>query len=84
MLAFRDCVLADAVRQDEASDAASCFLDLVADKLENDHALIAPIVQDLLLAVDHVADNQAAFEAPVAIYGDFRARRARIRVLAAG
>jgi hypothetical protein len=84
MLAFKDYVVADAVRQDEASDAANCFLGMVAEKLENDPASIAPIVGDLLAAVDYVADNQAAFDAPVDIYGDFRARRARIRLLAAG
>jgi hypothetical protein len=84
MLAFRDYVLADAVRQDDASDAASCFLNLVEQKLESERAAIDPIVRDLLGAVDCVAENQAAFDAPVEIYGDFTERAARIRALAAG
>jgi hypothetical protein len=81
MLAFRDYVLSEAVTQDDASDAASCFLNLVEGRLTSDRASIAPIVQDLLAAVDYVADNQNAFDAPVEIYGDFAERRARIRAL---
>jgi hypothetical protein len=84
MLAFRNFVLAEPVTHDEAPDAASCFLNLVEDRLTTDRASIVPIVRDLLDAVDYVADNQAAFDAPVAIYGDFVARRARIRDLVAG
>ena len=82
LLAFRDYVLSEAAGQDDASDAASCFLNLVQDKLEGDRATIDPIIQELLEAVDYVADNQSAFEAPVHIYGRFGALRARIRDLA--
>ncbi len=71
MIGFRDFVLAGDFAHLEGSDAASCFLRLVRQKLEREPASIARIMPELLEAVDHVARNQSAYEADTEIYGDF-------------
>jgi hypothetical protein len=55
MLGFRDFVMAGDFEDLWASDAASCFLGLVAEKLEKDPRHIMPIMPDLLPAIEHVA-----------------------------
>lgn len=64
-----------------ASDAANCFLRLVLQKLEEDPHCISPIMPDLIGAVDHIAQNQSAFDADKNIYGDFMELAERIRAL---
>jgi hypothetical protein len=81
MLGFRDFVMAGELEHLGASDAASCFLNLVLDKLEKQPAYIQPIMRELLPAVRHVAANQAAFEASEGIYGKFAEKGARIEAL---
>ena len=81
MIGFRDFVMAGDFEKPKGADAASCFLRLVVEKLEQEPACIAPIMPDLLEAVEYVAENQSAFEADMDIYGDFRDLFARIRAL---
>jgi hypothetical protein len=71
MLGFRDCVMAGGFEPCDDSDAASCFIRLVAQKLETQPRYIVPIMPELLPAVEHVAHNQAAFDADESIYGNF-------------
>jgi hypothetical protein len=54
-----------------AADAASCFLSLVLEKLKGQPIYILPIMPELLPTLRHVAQNQASFDAPPEIYGDF-------------
>jgi hypothetical protein len=71
MIGFRDFVMSGDLEHPEAADAASCFLRLVLQKLEQEPACIAPIMPELLETVEHVARNQSAFDADKDIYGDF-------------
>jgi hypothetical protein len=80
MIEFRDFVMAGDF-EFEGADAASCFLRLVVEKLEQGPAGIAPIMPELLETVEHVARNQSAFDADMDIYGDFLDLFARIRAL---
>lgn len=81
MLGFRDFVMAGQFDDTWASDAASCFLGLVLEKLEKQPELITPIMQELLPAVRHVASNQSSFGAREAIYGSFLEKLKRIESL---
>jgi hypothetical protein len=65
-----------------APDAASCFLRLVLEKLEESPSPVAPILPEIVEAARFVADNQAGYGADVKIYGDFREIFARIEGLA--
>jgi hypothetical protein len=80
MLGFRDFVMAKDF-DCYGSDAASCFLGLILEKLENHPLAIIPIVQDLLPAAEYVAEHQAEFEADVEIYGNFSDKFAKIKML---
>jgi hypothetical protein len=81
MLGFRDFVMAGEFEDLWASDAASCFLSLVLEKLEKQPSYILPIMPQLLPAVGHVAMNQASFDAAESIYGNFREKFERIEAL---
>jgi hypothetical protein len=81
MIGFRDFVMAREFKYDDGSDAASCFLNLVAEKLEAQPDHVLPIMRELLPAVRYVAENQALFEADESIYGSFRRKRERIEAL---
>jgi hypothetical protein len=78
MLGFRDFVMSE---EAEDSDAASCFLRLVLEKLEEQPDYILPIMPELLQALRHVAQNQALFGAAKSIYGSFRDKLAQIERL---
>lgn len=67
----------------EASDAASCFLGLVIEKLEKQPEAIAPIMPELLPAIEHVARNQVLYEAEESMYGNFLEKLAQIQTLSA-
>ena len=73
MLGFRDFVLGGEFEEFSRSDAASCFLRLVLEKLETKPQDIRPIMLELLPAIRYVAENQSLFEAKRSIYGDFPA-----------
>ena len=64
-----------------APDAASSFLNLVEQKLKTEIDSIAPIMKDLLPAIEFVAMNQERYDADRDIYGDFREQLARIKSL---
>jgi len=83
MLGYRDFVMSGKFGQFFDSDAASCFLNLVAQKLEEQPRYIAPIMPDLLPAVEYVAHHQAAFDAKESIYGNFLEKLERIQRLLA-
>ena len=80
MLVFKAYVLA-VVETDKSSapDAARSFLDLVEQKLKTEIDWIAPIMNDLLPAIEFVAMNQEKYEADRDINGDFRDQLARIK-----
>lgn len=81
MLGFRDFVMAGNFAHLEDSDAASCFLGLVEEKLEKQPDYILPIMVELMPAVRHVAQNQSLFHADENIYGDFLEKLKRIEAL---
>lgn len=81
VLGFRDCVMAREFDLLDGSDAASCFLELVVEKLEKHPRLIVPVMPDLLPAIEYVARNQALFSADEAIYGSFLEKLSRIETL---
>jgi hypothetical protein len=81
MLGFRDFVMAGKFAHIEDSDAASCFLGLVEDKLEKRPDYILPIMLELLPAIRHVGQNQASFHADENIYGKFQEKLNRIEAL---
>ena len=68
MIGFRDAVLSPGC---DDSDAASCFLRLVLEKLERHPDHIRAIMPELLSAVEYVAQNQTKFDADEGIYGSF-------------
>jgi hemerythrin-like domain-containing protein len=81
MLGFRDFVMAGEFEFLGASDAASCFLDLVQEKLEKEPSYILPIIDQLLSAVRHIATNQTSFDASESIYGKFSEKGTNIEQL---
>lgn len=81
ILGYRDYVMAGNFREYDASSAASCFIELVLQKLEQQPRYIAPVMPELLSAVEHVARNQVAFDAHESTYGNFMEMLKRIQVL---
>jgi hypothetical protein len=79
VLGYRDCVMACEYDPLDASDAASCFLNLVASKLEKEPRHIVPVMPELMPALQFVAENQARSQAEEEIYGKFREKFARIQ-----
>ena len=63
------------------SDCASVFLHLLCDREKDDAGSVAQIYPDLRTTVEHVAGNQAYFDAPLDIYGDFRDLAAELKAL---
>lgn len=73
LLAFASYMLSDLVLKNRmASDAASCFIGLVHEKLLSARDDIAPIIIDLIPAIEFVANNQSLFDADIDIYGNFK------------
>ena len=65
----------------EQADCASVFLRLLWDRERDDPGSVSQIYADLRDTVDHVANNQAFFDADVDIYGDFRDLAAELEAL---
>jgi hypothetical protein len=80
-IAFRDYVMSGQFRDFDAADAASCFIRLVLQKLEQQPRYIIPIMPEILPAVEYVAHNQATFHAKESIYGSFPEMLNRIHAL---
>ena len=66
---------------EDSPDTASCFLNLVTEKLREAPDFILPVIEDLMAAVEYVAANQTLFDADVSIYGDFTEKLAEIKIL---
>lgn len=81
MLGFRDFLMAGNFAELEDSDAASCFLGLVEEKLEKQPAYILPIMVELLPTIRHVGQNQTSFHASENVYGNFQEKLKRIEAL---
>jgi len=81
MLGFRDFIMAGEFEFLGAPDAASCFLDLVREKLEKQPAYILPIMNQLLPVIHHIATNQPSFDANESIYGKFSEKTTHIEQL---
>jgi hypothetical protein len=82
MIGFRDFIdLGDFGHPIDASDAASCFIRLVLEKLEGQPSHILAIMPDLVPTLEFVANNQAKFEAEEHIYGNFSEILNRIQTL---
>jgi hypothetical protein len=71
MLGFKQFIESRAEQCDDRSDAASCFIRLVEEKLENIPVFILPILDQLMPTVKYVAENQNRFDADKSIYGNF-------------
>jgi hypothetical protein len=84
MLGFRDFIRDKNFEVLDASDAASCFLRVVLEKLETQPGYIVPIMPELLPTVEHVARNQELFEAAESIYGSFPEIFRKIQTLYGG
>ncbi len=81
MLGFRDFVMAGKFSHLEGSDAASCFLSLIEEKLESHPGHILPIMPELLSAIRHVGQNQTSFDADENIYGKFQEKLEQIEAM---
>ena len=80
MLGFRDYVMSSKLEGWE-SDAASCFLNLVLNKLNEQPRSIISIMPELLSAVEYVGTHQATFKASEDIYGNFHKKLNQIKKL---
>jgi hypothetical protein len=80
MVGFADFMMAKDFDGHE-SDAASCFLGLILEKLEKHPLTIVPIMRELLPVAEYVAQNQAEFDAEIEFYGNFLDRLAKIKTL---
>lgn len=72
-----------ALEAEEPHSAASCFLGLVEEKLAERGGFVTPaLLKALMPALEHVAANQAVFDADKDIFGDFQEQLGRIKKLA--
>jgi hypothetical protein len=81
MIGYRDLVMSGEFENHDASSAASCFLNLVSQKLEEQPRYIVPIMPELISAVEYVAHHQADFGAEEKFYGNFLEKLERIQSL---
>jgi hypothetical protein len=79
MIGFRDFITAEIFEPGYASDATSCFLNLIIDKLENHPDFIVAIMPDLMPTIEFVASHQARFKANIDIYGNFHKKLKQIQ-----
>lgn len=56
----------------DSSDAASCFLGLVLEKLESEPSKIIPVLSELIPSLEFVSNNQNLYDANEEIYGNFK------------
>lgn len=83
MPAFRDFVVSPRIFEINqglyASTAADAFLNLIMRRLEDEPEVIAPLMPELLPAVEYLAENQARYDADEDVYGSFFDALAAIR-----
>lgn len=65
------------------SDCASVFLRLLCNRERDDPGSVTEIYSELRPTVEHVANNQAFYDADLDIYGDFRDLAAELATLCA-
>lgn len=63
------------------ADCASVFLRLLCRREQDDPGSVAALYAELRATVDHVANNQAFFDANIDIYGDFREHAAELAAI---
>ncbi len=68
---LRDFVLGRDWGDEAGSDAASCYINLVLEKLEEAPDVIKPVIQELMPSIKYIAQNQKSFDADEKIYGSF-------------
>ncbi|MFS1423238.1 hypothetical protein [Shewanella sp. 10N.286.48.B5] len=81
IFAFRDFVINVDNLDDWTSDAASCFLSLIAEILENKPEFIAPVYYELEANLEFISQNQGLYEADEDIYGSFKSTMKKIKAL---
>ncbi|MCO7225746.1 hypothetical protein [Pleionea sp. CnH1-48] len=81
MLSFNQFIEEKEYDELDAADTAHCYLRAIELKLENEPNVIEPIMNQLYETLMHVADNQAAFDAPINIYGSFEKRVEKIKLI---
>ena len=77
VLAFAEFVSSERARGD--SDSASSFLRLLLAREERDPGSVSCIYDELVPAVEFVAEDQPRFQAAPEIYGDFRELAEKLR-----
>jgi hypothetical protein len=63
----------------EKSSAAASFLTLIDERLQKWPEDLAPVIEEVLAAVEFVGARQSLFDAPAAIYGSFEEQAKSIR-----
>jgi hypothetical protein len=81
IIAFRDFVIDIDKLDDWKSDAASCFISLAEEMLENKPDFIVPVYHKLESSLKFIAQNQSLYDADEDIYGSFQSTIMRIKVL---
>lgn len=81
IFAFRDFVVNIDKLDDWKSDAASCFISLAEEMLENKPDFIAPIYHKIEASLEFISQNQSLYDADEDIYGSFKSTMNRIKVL---
>ena len=81
ILGFRDFVISGKFASYDSSDAASCFLGLIEEKLQTQPDYVVPVMQELIPAVEYVAEHQEQYAADAGIYGNFMEKRKSIESL---
>ncbi len=76
IMAFRGYILSEESRDD--SDAASCYLRLIQQKVSEEPDTISPVMPALIESVQKVAEAQSFYDADLHIYGDFKQISAQI------
>jgi hypothetical protein len=79
VVGFRDSVVSAEGR--DRSDAASCFLNLVLQKLKEQPRYIVPVMPELLSTLEYIGTHQATFKADENIYGNFHKKLNEIKKL---
>jgi len=71
MIGFKQYVKTLAFNDDSSSDAVSCFIRLVEEKLTKYPEYIIPIISEVYPVVQHITDHQLDYGADINIYDDF-------------
>jgi hypothetical protein len=81
ILGFRDYILHRNFKAEDPSDAASCFIGLVEEKLKIEPRFIMPVIHELMKTLIFIAEHQREFDADEDIYGSFGEALVRINQL---